>query len=317
MQGYALLICVFFLSLFSQSGFAGPWFTGPLLAPAGHTIAKGHTNLELYAIDVHTNGFFNQNGNFVRTPLFRSFVGNPVLTHGYTDWLDIQLTVPYVFNSTQGINYNNITDTSLTFGIQLAEQKGSPKKMDVRLLIQEIFPTGRFDHLNPALLGTDATGLGSYETRVGIDFQYLKEMKNSHYLRTRLILSYLYSTSVNVVGLSSYGGTINTRGRIRQGDEYDADLAFEYTLTQHWVAVMEGTLSDGSGSRFSGNLSAPNIVGPAPAIGYGSYYETALAPALEYNFTEKVGLIGGVWFPLSGRNTNNYMAYVLALNIYW
>jgi len=43
----------------------------------------------------------------------------------------------------------------------------------------------------------------------------------------------------------------------------------------------------------------------------------ALAPALEYNFSGNVGLIGGVWFPLSGKNTSHYMTYVLALNTYW
>lgn len=38
--------CAFLL--LSSTANAGPWWTGPLLAPAGHTIPKGHSNLELY-----------------------------------------------------------------------------------------------------------------------------------------------------------------------------------------------------------------------------------------------------------------------------
>ena len=310
---------VIFLSLFifSNLGFAGPWFTGPLLAPAGHTIPNGHTNFEMYGIDVFSDGHYDQSGNLIHTPLFRSVVANPILSHGFTDWLDVQLTLPYVFSSTLGVNSNKIADIATAFGFQLVEQNGSPKRADVRILVQETFPTGRFENLNPALFGTDSTGLGSYQTQIGLNLQYLREIYNSHYLRTRLILSHLYTTPVTVNGFNSYGGTANTHGRISSGSENDVDLAFEYTLTQNWVAVLEGTYSKGQSTRFTGDLDIGNLGGPVPSIGFADYYETALAPAVEYNFNSNVGVIGGVWFPVSGKNTSHYMTYVLALNAYW
>lgn len=312
-----LLFISLCIILWSPISLAGPWFTGPLLAPAGHTIPKGHTNFEIYGLDVLTDGRYNNLGNLIHTRTFRSFVANPILTHGFSDWLDVQLTLPYSFNSTRGVNYDHIADTAVALGIQIFEQNKSPKRMDVRILLQETFPTGKYNRLNPNFLGTDSTGLGSYQTQVGLNLQYLRQLYNSHYLRTRLILSHLYAAPVKVFGLNSYGGTTSTSGRINPGTENGIDLAFEYTLTQNWVAVMEGTYSKGAATRFNGTLNIGDIGGPSPTIGSGNYNVTALAPALEYNFTDSLGLIGGVWFPVAGRNTSHYMTYVLALNAFW
>ncbi|BCA95127.1 hypothetical protein TUM19329_14880 [Legionella antarctica] len=317
MQQFIKTVGIFiFICTFSNPGFTGPWFTGPILAPAGHTIPKGHTNVEFYSLHVSTDGRYNDSGTIIHTPLFRSFVTNPVMTHGFNDWLDVQLTLPYTFNSTRGVSYNRLTDITTALGFQLVEQNGSPKRADVRILLQQTFPTGKYENLNPAFLGTDSTGLGSYQTLVGLDLQYLLEVIQSHYLRTRLILSYLHASPVKVHGLNSYGGTINTNGRIARGGEYDADLAFEFTLTQNWVAVMEGTISRGQSTVFNGILDIGNIGAPVNIRG-NDYSARTLAPALEYNFNANVGLIGGVWFPVSGKNTSHFRTYVLALNAYW
>ncbi len=310
------IIIFLFIYTLSSLGYAGPWFTGPILAPAGHTVARGHTNLEIYGLDVFGYGQYNSSGTIVHTPLFKSFVVNPILTHGFTDWLDVQLAVPYAFDSTRKQNYNRISDTTVALGFQLVAQQDSPKKADLRILLQEVFPTGKFDNLNPRLLGTDSTGLGSYQTQVGINLQYLREVFIGHYLRTRLILSHLYTSPVTVHGLNSYGGAVDTDGRIEGVHENDADLAFEYTLTQNWVAVMEGTLSEGGATRFKG-FRGTTVSGLPANIGSGSFNEVALAPALEYNFNANIGLIGGVWFPVSGKNTSYFRTYVLALNAFW
>lgn len=307
-----IFLCI---SIFSEITYADPWFTGPILAPSGHNVARGHTNLEIYGLDVFTNGQYNTHGKVTSIPLFKSFLVNPLLTHGFTDWLDFQLSIPYAFNRTQGMSYDRITDTSLGAGLQLVEQKKSKWLPDVRFFIQEIFPTGKFENLNPSFLGTDATGLGSYRTLFSLNLQYLKEIYDAHYLRTRLILSRLYSSSVKVHGLNSFGGTPNTDGAVNTGAQDNVDLAFEYTLTQNWVAVMEGYFSEGQATRFNGILDIVND--GATGLLSGQYYEIGLAPALEYNFTANIGLIGGVWFPVKGKNTSRFTTYVLALNAYW
>jgi len=309
-----LFLCII---TFSTLSYSGPWFTGPLLAPAGHTIPKGHTNLEIYGVNGFTNGRYDDSGNLIDSPLFHSFTTNPIISHGFTDWLDVQLALPYAFKATRGVSSNRLGDISAGVGIQLFEQKGSPHRVDVRIIIQEIFPTGRYDNLNPTLLGTDSTGLGGYQTQLGLNLQYLKEVFNSHYLRTRAIYSHRFAGPVNVRGLSSYGGTTKTLGHIKGGGEDTLDLAFEFTLTQNWVAVMEGTWTTGRATIFDGAFDVQNIEPQSSNIGNNNYSEKALAPALEYNFNGNIGLIGGVWFPVTGRNTSHYLNYVLALNAYW
>jgi hypothetical protein len=312
-----MLFIFLLVILFDQMAFAGPWFTGPLLAPAGHTIPKGHTNVEIYGLDVLTDGNYTTFGTLIHKPRFRSFVVNPIITHGFTDWLDVQLITPYVFNATQGEQDRRLADVAASLGIQLIEQNQSPKRADVRILIQETFPTGRYEHLRSKKLGTDSTGLGSYQTQFGLNLQYLLPVFQTHYLRTRLILSRLYASQVNVSGVSSYGGTAATLGKIKPGVENGIDLAFEYTVTQNWVAVLEGTMSNGQATRFNGILNIGTIGGPSSTIGASQYQVKALAPALEYNFSGNLGLIGGVWFPVAGKNTSHFTTYVLALNTYW
>lgn len=312
----SLLLSISIL-LFSSITCADPWFTGPILAPAGHTIPRGHTNLEVYGLNILNDGSYNNFGVINTTPLFRSDVFNPVITHGFTDWLDVQLVLPYVFNSTRGAHYSHLGDVGVTLGFQLFEQKRDPKRLDVRILAQEVFPTGKYQSLDSAKAGTDSTGLGSYQSQIGLDLQYLYQIYNEHYLRTRFILAWLYAAPVHVLGLNSYGGTAATNGKVNPGTEKGVDLAFEYTLTQNWVAVLEGTVAKGKATRFNGILTIGNIGGPEASIGHNDYYSGTLAPALEYNFTSNLGLIGGVWFPVSGKNTAHFMTYVLALNAFW
>lgn len=306
-----------FFVFMQQMAVASPWFTGPLLAPAGRTIPRGHTNFELYALSILNTGQFNESGQVVKIPLFKTALANPIFSHGLTDWMDVQFSTSYAFNSTLGKHYNRLTDSSAGIGLQLLEQKNSRIKPNLRLVIQEVFPTGKFEHLNPLLLGTDSTGLGSYQTQIAFNFQHLAQVYKNHYLRTRLSLSHLYTSSVKVHGLSSYGGSTETQGAIKPGEENDAVLAFEYTLTQNWVAVMEGYISKGNATRFNGILTIGNLGSPLPNIGSGDYYEEALTPAMEYNFSQNIGLIAGVWFPLRGKNTADYTTYVVALNAFW
>ncbi len=310
---YKMVAIISSFFIISHASATDPWFTGPIFAPGGRTIPRGHTNFEIYGIGLNSGGQYNQSGVFVPTPRFRSRVANPILGHGFTDWLDAQIIVPYAYNSTLGANYQHLTDVSAVIGLQVLEQKDSRIKPNLRVTVQQVFPTGRFERLNPQFFGTDATGYGSYQTIVAFNFQHLAEVFQSHYLRTRLSLSHLYAGPVTIHGLSSYGGSEDTFGRIRPGSENDIDLAFEYTVTQNWVAVMEGYISKGDATRFNGLLATGNFATPGSA----NYYEEALAPAIEYNFNANVGIIGGVWFPIKGRSTADYTTYVLALNAFW
>jgi hypothetical protein len=52
-------------------------------------------------------------------------------------------------------------------------------------------------------------------------------------------------------------------------------------------------------------------------VGTPSTSLLTLAPAIEYNFTQTIGVIVGSWFTLKGRNANRFVSAAAALNYYF
>ena len=55
----------------------------------------------------------------------------------------------------------------------------------IRIVINEIFPTGKYQKLNPNLLGLDATGLGTYQTQFGFRISKIILWKTKHPMQLR------------------------------------------------------------------------------------------------------------------------------------
>ena len=194
--------------------FASPWWTGPLLAPSGRTIPAGHVNFEPY-------GFYT-----VYPAHYRNIEALPILTIGVTSFLDVQTSLPIDYSWDQGQSGHDIADYSLGFGLQIIKEVENSYIPYIRLTVQEVFPTGRYQNLNPKKLGTDQTGTGAYQLAVALVFQKTKDFKNEHYLRTRLSLVNGYASNVIVHGFNAYGGGEGAVGKVSPGNSYTADLAF-------------------------------------------------------------------------------------------
>lgn len=305
----------FLLSFYFSTAIAGPWMTGPLLAPAGHTIPKGHFNMEPYVFFTDNFGIYNHGWKLLRTPETYTVSITPVLTWGLTDSIDMQITAPYNINWKQGQENNDYGDFTLQFGFQLLNQREGSLTPDLRVSLQESFPSGRFRNLNPGFLGTDATGAGSYQTAVGLNFQKVIHFYAEHYLRTRLSLTYTVPTNVKLRGFTSYGGAKDTEGTLNPANQFSADLAFEYTLTENWVPVFEVLFVERAPSKFNGNPGL-NEKGLPPTIGHGEVDQISLAPAIEYNFSGNLGIIAGIWFTILGRESQSFVSGVIAINYY-
>ena len=182
------------LLMLTQTALASPWWTGPLLAPAGKTVPKGHLNFEPY-------GFYSEYPHG-----FKNLEGTPVLTLGLTDFMDVQTALPFDYSWKNGHHGSGVGDYSLALGFQLLRQKENSIIPDLRFVVQEVFPTGKFENLNPNLQGTDQTGVGSYQTYLGLNFQRLTTFENDHYLRTRLSLVAAFPQDVTVHGVNVFGG---------------------------------------------------------------------------------------------------------------
>ncbi len=294
-----------FLFLFAKAAIAaGPWWTGPLLAPSGKTIPVGHFNFEPY-------GFYTVNpGNF------RNMQAVPILTAGVANFLDVQTSLAFNYNRFKHQHSTEIGDYSLGMGVQLLRQEGKGWIPDLRMVIQETFPTGRFENLNPNKLGTDKTGSGAYVTTLGFNFQRLWDFENDHYLRTRLTFASSFPSNVTVHGVNAFGGTALTEGRVNPGNSYTLDLACEYSLTQHWVPVFEAVYSHSSPTSFNGS---PGFTpgGVVASLGGQGSDQVSLAPALEYNFTESLGVIAGVWLSVTGPHSAKFVSGAVAVNYFF
>lgn len=303
-MSFLRLIRFVFLLLFVNISFAGPWLTGPLLAPAGKTIPVGHVNFEPY-------GFYTDYPHG-----YKNVEGVPILSVGIASFLDLQTSIPLDYSWVPGQHGSGIGDYSLALGMQILRQSESTWLPDLRFVVQEVFPTGRYENLDPKKLGTDQTGLGAFQTLFGFNFQKLMQFKNEHYLRTRLSLVGVKYSNIIVHGPNVFGGGINTQGRVSLKNAYSADLAFEYTLTQNWVPVFEVLYVHSPESHFDGNPGFTPGGTTAAGVGGGSNEQVSLAPALEYNFNSNVGIIGGVWFSVTGPHSSTFVTGALAINIF-
>ncbi|KTD63719.1 Fe-S protein [Legionella santicrucis] len=294
---------IFLLSVVNIA-FASPWFTGPLLAPAGKTIPAGHVNIEPY-------GFFT---GYPKG--YRNIEGVPIISVGIASFLDLQTSIPYDYSWVNGEHGNGIGDYSVALGMQVLRQQENSWLPDLRFVVQEVFPTGRYENLDPKKLGTDQTGLGAFQTLFGFNFQKLMQLKNEHYLRTRLSLVGVKFSDVIIHGPNVFGGGSKTQGRVRLKNAYSADFAIEYTLTQNWVPVFEVLYAHSPESQFDGNPGFTPGGTATAGVGGGSNEQVSFAPALEYNFTSNLGVIGGVWFSVTGPNSSKFVSGVFAINYF-
>ncbi len=307
MQKKLQQLSVFALLLITFGAYAEgstPWYTGPLLAPSGKTIPAGHVNFEPY-------GFYT-----VYPDQFRNIEAVPVVTVGLTSFLDLQGSIPYDYSWERNQHASNIGDLSLGLGFQILRQENNPLLPDLRLVIQEVFPTGKFENLNPNGFGTDQTGSGAYQTSIGFNFQRVTTMPNGQSLRSRFAFVATAPGDVRVHGNNVFGGVTETDAIVEPGHGYSVDLAFEYALNQHWVPVFEAVYAHSQHTGVSGN---PGFTpgGLIASIGGPEGDHASLAPALEYNFTSNIGLIGGVWFSVTGPHAAKFVATSLALNCYF
>jgi len=313
--------------LMYQIGYADPWFTGPLLAFPGQTIPRGHINVSLNPANNQSDAVYNNKRKKESISRMNSSLIYSQFAYGLTDHLDLQLNGIYSINQTARASHEHIGDTSLMLGYQAFTQ--SNLLPNLRITLQEIIPTGKYTNLNPAKDGTDVTGLGSYQTGLGFNFQYLANIKDGHYLNTYLNLSYMHADSVFTNGANVREGNSLTRAILNPGNSITLDLAEEFTLTQNWVAVLEGNYIYQLASTFQSTTLefSPTAIQEislirlplrsSRGINMNAGEQISLAPALEYNFSVNFGIIAGVWFTVAGKNLPEFASAMVLVNANW
>lgn len=294
-----------------------PWLTGPLLAPSSVTVPPGSFNIEPYVYLTAYTGNYNQDWKAIRSNTFWTDSFQMPIQAGVLSWMDVQISPGFAWNYTEHKANWVVQDLPVIIDIQLYDNEFMPDNWmpSVKLVLREICPIGKYDRLDPDQLGTDAGGLGSWVTGVGVVFGKLTHLRGVHFLNTRLTIQYNLPSAVQLRGLNFYGGGQGARVKYFPGQNFFIDLGMEYTLAQRWALAIDLVAAYAAKPHFSGfpGLNPDGSLASFPTVSKVQY---SIAPAIEYNWSANWGVIGGAWLTVAGRNSPQFISAVLALNYY-
>lgn len=300
-----------------QKDIPNPWFTGPLLAPSYSVVPLGSVNYEPYIESTVTTGGYDSHWKTQKASHpFCAYTLQPFIQIGLGYNLDIQIAPVLAYNYSHHQASWEFEDFPLIVDVQLF----APKVMNdwspyVKLVLTETFPTGKYRNLNPKKRGSDSGGKGSFITQVGVVLGEMFRLSKRHFMDTRLLLQYTIPSAVKLKGFNSYGGGYGTRARLFPSQSFEVDFAVEILLAKRWAFACDFVGAWNKKTHFSGNPGT-NADGTPAILGNKSGIQYSMAPALEYNWSANLGVIGGCWFTFAGKNSAKFWNAIFAINYY-
>ena len=288
-----------------------PWLTGSLLAPTAVNMELGHPNFYAFVGGFGIYGRYDSSWKFQKEPTIWAI--NPVVDFQFatSKRTGIEVVGSYIINYRDGERTSHFQDTLLLFGYQVSDDQMDSWIPDCRLTFRTLFPTGRFDQLDPVIEGIDATGQGAYFYGPALSCQKLFYLPESFFM-LHWSFGYFYPSKAKIKNHNVYGGGFGTRGTIRPGQIFIGFLSGEYSWSQRWVFAFDiQVLHQTKTTDFNGT---PGITpsGEVGTVGLSASTEIALAPAIEYNLSANSGFLFGAWFTIAGQNTEAFAAAALA-----
>jgi Putative MetA-pathway of phenol degradation len=283
------------------------WWTGPLLAASASTLPQGHFLVEPYLFDVITYGRHDAQGNRLSVPHENAFGSLSYVLYGVTDRISAGLIPRFGFEkSRQGPSSPGaqVGDLTLQAQYRLTQFQEGGWVPTMSLVVGETLPTGKYDRLDQH--PGDGFGAGAYTTILSLYTQDYFWLSSGRILRMRLDLSYSLSSKVALQGVSVYGTGPGFSGHAQPGDSFTGDLSWEYSLTRNWVLALDVVYEHDANTTVTGDsLQASS----------GNSWSVGFAPAVEYNFNARIGIIAGARFIPIGRNASISVTPVAAVNM--
>jgi hypothetical protein len=287
------------------------WWTGPMLAASAASLPQGHALLEPYLFDVITTGAIDAAGSHHPAARDQELGSLTYVLYGLTDRVTIGMIPRFFYQDPAGAPNSSgvgLGDLTLQAGYALTQYHDGSAVPALAFVIDEALPTGRYDELARA---SDGLGAGAYATGLSLYSQDYFWMPNGRILRGRLDLTYTRSSSVGLTGQSVYGTASGFSGRAYPGDGYTVDAAAEYSVTRQWVLALDVVYQYNANTCVSGTLP-----GAVPVrTDSGSSYSVGFAPAIEYNWSARAGVLLGVRLISLGRNIETSVTPALAVNL--
>ena len=287
-----------------------PWITGPLLTPTSLVVPPGHFNLEPYLYATSETGFYNRHWHAESVSTFFELTSQNWIEVGITPWMDCQIVPTFSYQQHKGSAEWVWNDLEILVDFQLYPGSFPPNnslRPAVKLTLSEIFPTGKHDQLSQSKHYTDQGGAGSFQSAIGITIGQLFQIQSESYYDIRCNLNYTIPSAVHVRGFNTYGGDAETDATVYPGQYITLLIGHEYTFNRHWGATCDLVGIWTSKTTYTGNTP----------LGLPSSTQYSIAPAIEYNFSSRLGIISGAWFTVAGRNSVQFYSGIFALNYYY
>lgn len=271
-----------------------PWYTGPLITPSPGMMPPGQANIQPYLFINGTYGAYNKKRKAKPIPhnVYTLQVTSGIAT-GITKTVDCSITPAGQVSWANRRHGGGFSDLSATIGFLI-----NPESLYIpgmKFSITETFPTGKYQHLSLNGLGLNSTGGGTYQTQFGFAISKLFWWWYEHPMNLRFFVGYTVETPVHVEGFNTYGGGLDTHGVVHPGDTLTTDLGIEYSFTERWVIACDIAYIASGRTKFNGFSAAP--------VGNPYNDNLSLAPAIEYNWDENLGILWGVQFSVYGRSS--------------
>jgi len=303
-------LIIFFLPLLAKVKPLVPWYTGSLLSTSGRVMDVGDYAYQPYLFFTDEYGSYDDNYSFRSQTSLYQIQTIQIFQGSLTSFADFQILGQAFSNFKKGASSTNIGDTNVLLGLQVSWAKPGTYIPDIRLTISETFPTGKYDNLSPSKLGTDETGEGSFQTNIALNYQQLFYPSPCHPLRIRMNVRYSILSDLCASNFHAYGGEKGAEDHVNPGNQILFLFSPEYSLSQKWVITADLTYQH-NWETIVKTEKPESKKGEKTILPSQDLF--AFAPAIEYNFSKDLGIIGGVWFSLAGRNTEAFASLVFSL----
>jgi len=242
----------------------------------------------------------------VSTSHKNGFGSQSYVLYGVTDRISAGIIPRFGYlQSSQGPSSPGLQAGDLTLQAQyrLTQFQAGSWIPTLSFVVGETVPTGKYDRLDrhPG----DGFGAGAYTTILSLYSQEYFRLSTGRILRMRLDLSYSLSTRVGLQGVSVYGTGAGFSGHAQPGDSFTGDVSWEYSVTRNWVLAFDIVYEHDASTTVTGSYSASS----------GDSWSLGFAPAIEYNFNSRIGVIAGTRIIPAGRNTGISVTPVAAINM--
>lgn len=273
-------------------------WTGPLLASNAETLPQGHFYTEPYLFDVISQGKHHPGSS-------------GFYQYGLFDSLTVGVQPSFSFGTERANRSASLGDFKLLSQLRLTHFTPEHRVPTVAVALNAVLPTGKHDHLGALKQGH---GAGSFAPEIGLNVQNYFLLDNGRLLRGRINVLKSFPLRTDVSGRSVYGTGPGFRGHAKPGSKTTLIGAVEYSLTREWVLAMDVEADFWDKTKVVGR-DAPG--GPLVKHTSPRSWNIGFAPAVEYNWSDRSGVIFGVWIVPKGHNTAASVTPAVAYSGFW